>query len=382
MRISAIVLILVSICINIDTAFSGESSDSEPPQVLSFSYHPTEVVTGDDDVFITAHIIDNPSGLSNGSCLRQLSHAHFYSADWNDSRCVNLSSTPEGNLVQGNAYDGIYTAKIDVSNLQSGDWILDHIYLVDNNGNSRTIDERNLSTLGIPRAFTINWDLTGIEMVRISIPSILFMLLFMMITLYSIGFKSTRNGPRGYVLAIFSSIKQIYNAEDGFPSTSKAQFFIWTFVAVLAYLMIFSDRIIMHSIWRPPSEIPYHLLLAMGLSVITASMAHAINVRNPQKEINSGIQNASKIGLLTDENGNPDLSKIQMIAWTGVAVSVFFLEVIHNIWWNPSPPQIPDIDEALLALMGIGQGAYITKKAISTRGASEESSDQVPRQEQ
>ncbi len=157
--------------------------------------------------------------------------------------------------------------------------------------------------------------------------------------------------------------------EDGFASTSKAQFFIWTFVAIIAYLMIVSDRVTMHSVFYPPSEVPSHLLLAMGLSIITASVAKAIGMNDPTRVISSGIDEKPGVGLFTDEKGKPDLSKIQMMAWTVVAISVFYVELFHNIWWDPHPPEIPDIDEALLVLMGIGQGAYITKKLITAKGA-------------
>ena len=377
--------ILLYTCV--DTAISGESFDNKPPQLLSFSFHPIEVVTGDEEnnILIYAHIIDSQSGLLNDSSSRRLSHAnlshaHFYSADWNENIFVKLSPTTDGNLASGDAYDGIYVAEIDVRDLRNGNWTLDHIYLVDNAGNSVTIDQSMFSRLEIPGSFVIDWDLQGREMARIITPPILFILLFLMIILRSTGFKSPHNGPFSYIQAISSHIKQIYMGEDGFASISKAQFFIWTFVAIFAYLMIISDRATMHSIFNPPSEVPYHLLLAMGLSVITASTAKAISIRDPSREINSGIDDKPGVGLFTDEKGKPDLSKIQMMAWTMIAISVFFVELLHNIWWDPRPPEIPDIDEALLALMGIGQGAYITKKLISAKGAKEESLDQVPGQ--
>ncbi len=173
--------------------------------------------------------------------------------------------------------------------------------------------------------------------------------------------------------------------DDGIPSTSKAQFFIWTFVAVFAYLVIISDRIMMHSVFSPPSEVPYHLFIAMGLSIITASAAKAINLKDPSKketstrdtlkEPNLNIIKESEPNIFTDDRGRPDLSKIQMMAWTGVAVVIFLIGLLHNIWWGLQPPEIPDIDESLLALMGIGQSAYIAKKIISVKDTKEKSAD-------
>ncbi len=181
MRISGIILMVVLIYICVDIAISKESSDKVAPELLSFSYHPIEVVTRDDksNILIVAHIIDNQSGLLNGSLnsgsTRYLSHAnlshiHFYSADWNDEIVVNLCPTHEGHLKSGDAYDGVYTAEIDVSNYAAGNWTLDHIYLIDNVGNSVTIYEDTFSMREIPRSFIIDWDLTGAEIVEIFIP--------------------------------------------------------------------------------------------------------------------------------------------------------------------------------------------------------------------
>ena len=184
---------------------------------------------------------------------------------------------------------------------------------------------------------------------------------------------------------ITSRIKGIYMGDDGVPSISKAQFFIWTFVAVFAYLVVLSSRILLHSIFSPPSELPYHLLIAMGLSVVTASAAEAIDIkdsskkdtvmRDALKEPNPNIGKVLEPGIFTDDRGRPDLSKIQMMVWTGVAIIVFLIGLIRNIWWTLQPPEIPDIDEALLALLDIGQSAYITKKIISVRDINVKSAE-------
>lgn len=381
MRISEITLMAVLIYSCIDTAISIESTDEVAPELLSFSCHPLEVVNRNEksNVLIVAHIVDDQSGLLNSGSIRchshaNLSHIHFYSADWDDEIIVNLFPSREGHLRSGDAYDGVYTAEIDVSDLAAGNWTLDHIYLIDNVGNSITINDEK-SMMGIPNAFVIDYGLSSTKMAELIIPPFVFVLLFLAFTLHWVKSKST----------ITSRIKGIYMGDDGVPSISKAQFFIWTFVAVFAYLVVLSSRILLHSIFSPPSELPYHLLIAMGLSVVTASAAEAIDIkgsskrdtgmRDALKEPNPNIGKELEPGIFTDDRGRPDLSKIQMMVWTGVAIIVFLIGLLRKIWWTLQPPEIPDIDEALLALMGIGQSAYITKKIISVRDNNMKSAD-------
>lgn len=382
MRISWIIFTAVLISMCIDAAVSIEVSDEEAPELLSFSCHPLEVVNRNEksNVLIIAHIVDDQSGLLNSGTMRfqshaKLSHIHFYSADWDDEMIVNLFPSRQGHLKSGDACDGVYAVEINVSNLAAGNWTLDHIYLIDNVGNSMAISDEKLSMRGIPNAFVIDYGLSSIKMAELIIPPFVFVLLFLAFTLHWVKSKSTMT----------SRIKGIYTGDDGIPSISKAQFFIWTLVAVFAYLVVLSSRILLHSIFSPPSELPYHLLIAMGLSVVTASAAEAIDIRDSSNkdtitrdgmtEPNLNIDKESGLGIFTDDRGKPDLSKIQMMVWTGVAIIVFLIGLLHNIWWALQPPEIPDIDEALLALMGIGQSAYITKKIISVRYIKEKNAD-------
>ena len=65
-----------------------------------------------------------------------------------------------------------------------------------------------------------------------------------------------------------------------------------------------------------------------------------------------------------------DLSKVQMIGWTLIAVGSYIINVIHQIdqiHTNPNyVSQLPDIDAALMVLMGLAQGAYLGKKLVTT----------------
>jgi hypothetical protein len=80
--------------------------------------------------------------------------------------------------------------------------------------------------------------------------------------------------------------------------------------------------------------------------------------------------------VLKDDDGAPDLSKIQMLAWTLIAIGVYLYAVFHVVpailgLKPPLPaadkvPGLPNIDAALMVLMGLGQGAYLGKKLVTT----------------
>lgn len=68
---------------------------------------------------------------------------------------------------------------------------------------------------------------------------------------------------------------------------------------------------------------------------------------------------------MQDDTDIPDLSKVQLAAWTILAVVVFAVRVVFQLRKDASP-SMPDIDSTLMVLMGLGQGAYIGKKLTTT----------------
>jgi hypothetical protein len=188
--------------------------------------------------------------------------------------------------------------------------------------------------------------------------------------------------------------------DDGRPSTSKLQWFLWTVVVVFSYVSIYAARA-SRGYYEAVDYIPYNLLLAMGLSIGTMVAAKAITT----SYVSSGQVNkppvpaqpvtpaagsppaaagmtpparaAAGVGaVLKDDDGAPDLSKIQLIAWTLIAIGVYLYTVFHVVpeILNLKPPLptadkvpgLPNIDAALMVLMGLGQGAYLGKKLVTT----------------
>jgi hypothetical protein len=121
-------------------------------------------------------------------------------------------------------------------------------------------------------------------------------------------------------------------------------------------------------------SIPGNLLLAMGLSVATALAAKGITVsqlnHNATAKEFVGDNEAELGDFVKDDGGAIDLTKVQMLGWTVLALGAYFLQVVITVvklgYVFPSGQVIlPDIDTSLMVLMGLGHAAYLTKKAIA-----------------
>jgi hypothetical protein len=147
---------------------------------------------------------------------------------------------------------------------------------------------------------------------------------------------------------------------DGKSSTSKFQFFLWTAVIVFSYVALFVARWERGTI-RPVGEIPTNVLITLGFSATTLAAAKAITtayVANGRLSPGSSVNG----GLLTDDAGQSDLAKTQLVAWTFIGVFVYLVTVFKA---DPGAG-LPDIDGALMVLMGLGHGAYLGKKLVTT----------------
>jgi hypothetical protein len=103
----------------------------------------------------------------------------------------------------------------------------------------------------------------------------------------------------------------------------------------------------------------------MGLSATTMLAAKGItsNYVDTEKVDKSST---GKGGLFLDDDGYPDLAKIQLMSWTFIGIAIFLLKTLNGIIGSTEAlTAVPDIDGTLMVLMGIGQGAYIGKKIIT-----------------
>jgi len=174
---------------------------------------------------------------------------------------------------------------------------------------------------------------------------------------------------------------QLIMGEDGALSTSKFQFLLWTAVVVFSYVTLFAFQAHADH-FAPFASIPTNLLFAMGISAGTAVGAKAIAVNSaasaappaeiaavaaaipiavPPQAVAAVAVIAPKLGgLLVDDDGTADLSKIQLVMWTVIGIVSYLTQVGHYL--RSDIRQLPDIDRALMILMGLGHSAYLGKK--------------------
>lgn len=169
--------------------------------------------------------------------------------------------------------------------------------------------------------------------------------------------------------------------EDGRLSSSKLQFAIWTAVVLYSYVALAFSRL-GHAPNGGLDSLPANVLIAMGLSLTTSAAAKGITVSylTNRQIAPKGMLRESKPELrylvTMDDGRTPDLPKIQMLAWTAVAAVTFIIDLWrhfsgYSACTAPGPTSgtlacFPDIDTALMVLMGLGQGAYIGAKLVST----------------
>jgi hypothetical protein len=146
-------------------------------------------------------------------------------------------------------------------------------------------------------------------------------------------------------------------------SASKFQALVWSLITLFGYSSVFGARLLS----SPPGEplpqlpdIPLNLLVLMGLSAVTTAGSKGITISYKSQ---GRIPDQSG-GLTTNPSGEGDLLKTQMLVWTLVAGGIYLLTIAHAI--NSGSYALPDVDGALLVLMGVSQGAYVGNKLVST----------------
>lgn len=153
----------------------------------------------------------------------------------------------------------------------------------------------------------------------------------------------------------------VVNGADNRLSTSKFQFFMWTAIVVFVYGWVYALRAKGGNL-DVVNDFPQNVLIAMGFSVVTVAGAKGITVSYLNAgQIDKSSNGPATGGLLSDDAGLPDLTKIQMLIWTFIAGAVYLFHVAHS----DVSKSFPDIDGALMVLMGLGQGAYLGNKLVS-----------------
>lgn len=156
---------------------------------------------------------------------------------------------------------------------------------------------------------------------------------------------------------------RVADGADGRPSTSKFQFFLWTIVIAWGYASVAARRMI-DGATIGDIGIPMNLFILMGLGAGTALGAKLVTVSRGGRPALADPRARTYRSLIADDEGTPALEKIQVLAWTLIAAGAFIVSVWQVIASGAAPASLPNLDDALLVLLGVGQVAYVGAKLL------------------
>ena len=157
----------------------------------------------------------------------------------------------------------------------------------------------------------------------------------------------------------------LFRGDDGMSSTSKFQWLAWLAAVLFAYVALWILRASTGH-YGAIQHVPTNVLTVLGFSSVTMATAKGIKVSYLSAQKVTPAPPGSTGGLVKDDNGVPELAKLQIVGFTLVALGIFLATVVHEIATaNVGGLALPDIDTSLLALMGISQGGYLAKKLVT-----------------
>jgi hypothetical protein len=175
--------------------------------------------------------------------------------------------------------------------------------------------------------------------------------------------------------AVFSNHwnpRKLVEGADGRASTSKFQWFLWLVVILFAYTALWVLRSAQGH-FSALGETPVNLLTVLGFSTGTAVVAKGITtayVQSGRVTKPAPSPGPTQPGIFLDDNGGPEVAKIQMVGLTIITIGIFLAAVTHQIVSNQVTSSLPDIDATLVVLMGISQVGYLGKKLVTSGPAT------------
>ena len=181
-----------------------------------------------------------------------------------------------------------------------------------------------------------------------------------------------------FLYGIFSKFKpaQLIIGEDNRYSNSKFQMALWFFVLITSYIAALWLRL-RSAGWDflGGVDIPKNLLLLSGLSAITFGGAKGITASKAAEapsQKTAAPQASFFFDLTHNDQGQFDFGDFQMVVVTLIAVATYVALIFNflaTIEYSKAV-SLPDVDTTILATFGLGQGAYLTKKAVGEVGKS------------
>jgi len=167
-------------------------------------------------------------------------------------------------------------------------------------------------------------------------------------------------------------------AKDDRYSNSQVQLVVWFTALASVYVAAFALRLSWGQGLIGGIELPMNLLALSGLSALTFGGAKIITKQKMDTAATDQVTTAKDQpavpnlvnDLVQNDLGKVDFGDFQMLLVTCAAVVIFVLSAFHFLGAMPVTASIalPDVDTTLLSAFGLGQGAYLLKKAALKPG--------------
>lgn len=174
-------------------------------------------------------------------------------------------------------------------------------------------------------------------------------------------------------------IKLIIGVDNRY-SNSQFQMALWFSILISTYIaMIFLRVLCLGWEFWGCVDLPVHLFALSGASALTFGAAKGITTSKVQAAQAAGVANPKPSGnphflldLVSDDSGGFDLGDFQMLVVSLLAVAMYLVTVFQFFGSIVClrTLSLPDVDTTILAAFGLGQGAYLTKKAAGNLGTS------------
>lgn len=114
-------------------------------------------------------------------------------------------------------------------------------------------------------------------------------------------------------------------------------------------------------------DIPPNLLILSGISVLTFTAAKALTTRQVEDkpDLKAMAVAPRAADLISTDDNRTDLGDFQMVAITILATVIYAIsavEFMEQIEFR-RVVTMPDVDATMLSIFGLGQAAYLGKKA-------------------
>jgi len=166
--------------------------------------------------------------------------------------------------------------------------------------------------------------------------------------------------------------------QDRRYSNSKVQIALWFSVVIITYIAaIYLRAAEAGREFLGGVNIPQNLLLLSGMSALTFSGAKGITTSKVQGAVSAGVPNPkppatapSLWNLVQDDGGLFDIGDFQMLIVTLLAVGTYLVLAFNFLGSTEMRRvvELPNVDTTILATFGLGQGAYLAKKAAGNLG--------------